>query len=77
MFATQGLRLVATGLIFGLASVWGLTQFVQALLYGVTAMDPSNLIMTALALLCPAGLATLIPARRAAGVDPTAALRDE
>ena len=77
MFAKQGLRLTITGIIFGLASVWGLTRLVQALLYGVSAMDPANVILTTLVLLCSAGLATLIPARRATRVDPTVALRDE
>ena len=77
MVAKQGLRLTVTGIIFGLASVWGLTRLVQALLYGVSAMDPANVILTTLVLLCSAGLATLIPARRATRVDPTVALRDE
>jgi putative ABC transport system permease protein len=77
MVAKRGLRLTVTGIIFGLASVWGLTRLVQALLYGVSAMDPANVILTTLVLLCSAGLATLIPARRATRVDPTVALRDE
>jgi ABC-type antimicrobial peptide transport system permease subunit len=77
MVAKQGLRLTVTGIIVGLASVWGLTRLVQALLYGVSAMDPANVILTTLVLLCSAGLATLIPARRAIRVDPTVALRDE
>jgi ABC-type antimicrobial peptide transport system permease subunit len=73
----QGLRLTLTGITFGLASVWGLSRLVQALLYGVSAMNPANVILTTLVLLCSAGLATLIPARRATRVDPTVALRDE
>ena len=77
MVAKQGLRLTVTGIIFGLASVWGLTRLVQALLYGVSAMDPANVILTTLVLLCSAGIATLIPARRATRIDPTVALRDE
>jgi ABC-type antimicrobial peptide transport system permease subunit len=77
MVAKQGLRLTVIGIIFGLASVWGLTRLVQALLYGVSAMDPANVILTTLVVLCSAGLATLIPARRATRVDPTVALRDE
>jgi putative ABC transport system permease protein len=77
MIAKQGLGLTATGIIFGLASVWGLTRLVKALLYEVSAMDPANLILTTLVLFGSAGLATLIPARRATRVDPTVALRDE
>jgi ABC-type antimicrobial peptide transport system permease subunit len=77
MVAKQGLRLTVTGTIFGLASVWGLTRLLRALLYGVSAMNSANVILTTLVLLCSAGLATLIPARRATRIDPTVALRDE
>jgi len=77
MVAKQGLRLTVTGIIFGLASVWGLTRLLRALLYGVSAMNSANVILTTLVLLCSAGLATLIPARRATRIDPTVALRDE
>lgn len=77
MVAKQGLRLTVTGIIFGLASVWGLTRLLRALLYGVSAMNSANLILTTLVLLCSAGIATLIPARRATRIDPTVALRDE
>jgi putative ABC transport system permease protein len=77
MVAKQGLRLTVTGIIFGLASVWGLTRLLRALLYGVSAMNSANLILTTLVLLCSAGIATLIPARRATRIDPTVVLRDE
>jgi ABC-type antimicrobial peptide transport system permease subunit len=77
MVAKQGLRLTVTGIIFGLASVWGLTRLLRALLYGVSAMNSANLILTTLVLPCSAGIATLIPARRATRIDPTVALRDE
>jgi predicted permease len=77
MITKQGLGLTVTGIMFGLASVWGLTPLVRALLYGVSAMNPANVILTTLVLLCSAGLAMLIPARRATRVDPTVALRDE
>lgn len=77
MVAKQGLRLTVTGIIFGLVSVRGLTRLLRALLYGVSAMNSANLILTTLVLLCSAGIATLIPARRATRIDPTVALRDE
>jgi putative ABC transport system permease protein len=77
MVARQGLRLTVTGIIFGLASVWGLTRLLRALLYGVSAMNSANLILTTLVLLCSAGIATLMTARRATRIDPTVALRDE
>ena len=77
MVAKQGLRLTITGIIFGLASAWGLTRLLRALLYGVSAMDPANVILTTLVLLCSAALGTFIPVRRATRIDPTVAVRDE
>src|SRR5579872_4159629 len=77
MVAKQGLRLTLTGIIFGLASVWGLSRVLRALLYGLSAMNLTNVILATLVLFCSAWLATLIPARRATEVDPIVALRDE
>jgi putative ABC transport system permease protein len=77
MIAKHGMQLTAVGIILGLASVWGLTRLVQALLYGISAMDRANLILVTLVLLLAAGLATLLPALRAIRVDPMVALRDE
>jgi hypothetical protein len=77
MIAKHGMRLTAIGIIFGLASVWCLTRLVQTLLYGISAMDRTNLLLVTLVLLVSAGLATLLPALRATRVDPIVALRDE
>jgi ABC-type lipoprotein release transport system permease subunit len=70
MIAKHGLRLTAIGILLGLGSVWGLTRLVQALLYGVSAMDRVNLVLVTLVLLVSAGLATLLPSLRAIRVDP-------
>jgi putative ABC transport system permease protein len=77
MIAKHAVRLTAIGILLGLGSVWGLTRFVQALLYGVSAMDRVNLVLVTLVLLVSAGLATLLPVLRALRVDPMVALRDE
>jgi ABC-type antimicrobial peptide transport system permease subunit len=77
MIAKHGIRLTAIGILLGLASVWGLTRLVQALLYGVSAMDRVNLVLVTLVLLVSAGLATLLPALHAIRVDPMVALRGE
>jgi hypothetical protein len=75
--ARQGMALSSIGIMLGLASVWGLTRLLKALLYGVSATDPVNLVLVAAVLLVSAALATLLPARRATRVDPMIALRDE
>ena len=72
-----GLRLVAAGVAVGLASLL-LGRAVEAQLWpGVKPYDPATLAGTVLVLLATGVLACWIPARRAARVDPMAALRCE
>jgi len=73
----EGMLLVFAGLVLGLGGVWLLTRFLAALLYGVRAMDPLILIGVCGVLTAASLLATYIPARRAASVDPMVALRYE
>jgi len=69
--------LVGLGLAIGLACTWVATRAIQAFLFGVTAHDPIT-IGAACGLLAGCGLiAALIPARRAASIDPMLALRTE
>jgi putative ABC transport system permease protein len=73
----DGMRLVLTGLAIGLAvSVW-LSRFLRAMLYGVSPNDPIILIGVAIVLALTAALASLLPAWRAARIDPVLALRVE
>jgi predicted permease len=70
-------RLVAIGLITGLAASFALAHTLQSFLFGVSEHDPATL-LTACALLAICGLlAALIPARHAASIDPMQALRNE
>ena len=71
----QGARLTAVGLVIGIAGALSLGRFLQSLLYGVDAADPVTLASVALLLASVAIAACLVPALRAVGIDPIAALR--
>jgi putative ABC transport system permease protein len=73
----DGLRLAIIGVAIGLAGALGLTRFLSSLLYGVKPTDPLTLAALSLLLIAVALLASYIPARRAAKVDPMVALRCE
>lgn len=69
--------LVAIGLALGWIAAWWLGQYVQNQLYGITPADTWTIAAAAVALAVVAGLASLVPARRAAHISPMAALRQE
>ena len=52
-------------------------RIIQKLLYGIRTVDPSVILMVAVLFLCAAVAAAILPARRAASVDPMEALRSE
>ncbi len=74
---SRALRIVAAGVVIGLAGAVGVTRVLQRFLFGVTPTDP--LVFTAVTLLLMAVglLAAWLPARRATRIDPCAALRAE
>jgi predicted permease len=73
----QGLRLVLIGLGVGLASAFAITRFLSSVLYGVKATDLLTFGGVALLLSGVAFLASWLPARRAASIEPMQALRAE
>jgi predicted lysophospholipase L1 biosynthesis ABC-type transport system permease subunit len=77
MVTRQGLVLAGAGVAVGLVGAAVVTRFLAALLYGVTPGDPVTLGGAALTLLGAAAFASWVPARRAARVDPTTALRSD
>jgi predicted permease len=77
LMIAYGLRLAAIGVTAGLLAAWMLTQAMTSMLVGIKATDPLTFAGMAALFFCIATLATWIPARRAAGLDPSAALREE
>jgi ABC-type lipoprotein release transport system permease subunit len=69
--------MVTAGIAIALPCVWALGRLVQSELFGVTPTDPSAIIAATLLLTSATLVAALIPAYRAATVNPTEALRFE
>lgn len=72
---SQGLRLSLAGVAAGVLGALVLTRTLAGLLYGVSATDPVVLFTSALVVAAVALIATYLPARQAATIDPIAALR--
>jgi putative ABC transport system permease protein len=75
MVSRQGVTLGAIGVVIGIVCAISVTHLLRGLLYDVSPTDPLVLGATCIVLLVVAFLASWIPARRAAAVDPSEALR--
>jgi putative ABC transport system permease protein len=73
----RALRVVAAGVMLGLAGAFGVTRVLQRFLFGVTPTDPIAFTVVTLALMAVGLTAAWMPARRATRIDPVAALRAE
>jgi hypothetical protein len=77
MFVRSALLLTAVGVAIGMGSAAALMQWMKSLLFGISPLDPLTYLLVPLVLAAAAGLASYLPARRAAAVDPVVALRAE
>jgi len=77
MFLRHGVTLTAIGIVFGLASAAVLMRLMSSLLFNVRPVDPVTYTAVSAGLMATALLASYLPSRRAAAVDPVDALRAE
>ena len=75
MVVRQGSRVVMAGVLAGLVGALVLTRLMAAMLYGVEALDLTTFAVVTVGLVSVALVASYLPARRAASVDPVTALR--
>jgi len=73
----QGMRLALVGVVVGLAAAFGLTRLIASFLFEVKPWDPAVFVTVPIILSAVALLAVLLPATRAAKLDPMQALRVE
>ena len=77
MSSAGGLKLAGVGVALGIALAFGLSHWIEPLLFEESPRDPVIFVLVAGVLLLVAALASFFPARRASGVDPVRALRME
>ena len=69
--------MIALGTVVGLTGTVALTRLIQSYVYGIDAADPISLAAACATVAATAGVATVLPARRATRIDPVRALRLE
>ena len=77
MFLRQGFALTGSGILLGLAGAAASTRLLESWLYGVKPLDALTFAWSAAGMLAIAALASYLPARRAARIDPLVTLRAE
>ena len=77
MFIRNGVLLAGIGVIIGLGAATILTRLMSSLLFGISPLDPTTYVLVPLTLMLASLLASYMPARRAAMVDPVHALKSE
>jgi ABC-type antimicrobial peptide transport system permease subunit len=77
MFLLHGLKLSGVGVVVGLVVAAALGRSMSSLLFGIEPMDPAAYVAAIGVILAAAALASYLPARRAATIDPMETLRAE
>jgi ABC-type antimicrobial peptide transport system permease subunit len=77
MFVRSGLVLAGMGVAIGFLGAGAVMRLMQSLLFGIAPLDPVTYVAVLLVLFTATALASYLPARRAAAVDPTEALKAE
>jgi ABC-type antimicrobial peptide transport system permease subunit len=73
----NGLGLGIAGLVLGIAGAFALTRYMRSMIYGIDRNDPLTYFGVGLLILTAVTIASYLPARRAAAIDPLVALREE
>ena len=73
----QSLLLTTAGVAVGLVAAAAGTRYLEAMLFDIKPLDPATFIVAPFGFALLSALATYVPARRAARVDPLVALRQE
>jgi ABC-type antimicrobial peptide transport system permease subunit len=77
MVVLQGMVLAVTGVVIGMAATFGLTRFIESILFGVKSRDPVVFSVVPVMLIIVALAAVWLPAARASRVNPLDSLRYE
>jgi putative ABC transport system permease protein len=77
MFVRQGMRMTAVGIVCGMGLAMAASRLLQSLLFHVSAVDPITYVVAGFGLCAAAWLASYLPSRRTAEVNPADALRSE
>ena len=77
MLLREAMRPVAIGIAIGVAGAYAMTRLLAAMLFEISATDVTTYVVACCVLAVAALLASVVPARRALGVDPITAVRGQ